>query len=55
MRAGLPSMESSMSSRCGPTVEKPADLTKYNDFYDLGGLGRIFNILLAPIYDGRDV
>ena len=28
-----------------PTVETPADLTKYNDFYDLGGLGRIFNII----------
>ena len=36
-----------------PTVEQPADLTKYNDFYDLGGLGRIFNILLEPIYDGE--
>lgn len=36
-----------------PTVEKPADLVKYNDFYDLGGLGRIFNILLSPVYDGE--
>ena len=36
-----------------PTVQTPADLTKYNDFYDLGGLGRIFNILLEPIYDGE--
>ena len=36
-----------------PTVEQPADLTKYNDSYDLGGLGRIFNILLEPIYDGE--
>ena len=36
-----------------PTVETPADLTKYNDFYDLGGLGRIFNILLEPVYDGE--
>ena len=36
-----------------PTVEQPADLTKYNDFYDLGGLGRIFNILLSPIYDAE--
>ena len=36
-----------------PAVETPADLTKYNDFYDLGGLGRIFNILLEPVYDGE--
>lgn len=36
-----------------PTVKTPADLTKYNDFYDLGGLGRIFNILLEPVYDGE--
>lgn len=36
-----------------PAIEKPADLTKYNDFYDLGGLGRIFNIQLSPIYDGE--
>ena len=36
-----------------PAVETPADLTKYNDFYDLGGLGRIFNILLEPIYDAE--
>ncbi len=35
-----------------PTVKEPADLVKYNDFYDLGGLGRIFNILLEPVYDG---
>ena len=36
-----------------PAVETPADLTGYNDFYDLGGLGRIFNILLQPIYDAE--
>ena len=36
-----------------PAVETPADLTRYNDFYDLGGLGRIFNILLEPAYDAE--
>ena len=36
-----------------PRVDTPEELTKYNDFYDLGGLGRIFNILLSPIYDAE--
>ena len=34
-----------------PTVNEPADLMKYNGFYDLGGLGRIFNVFLTPVYD----
>lgn len=34
-----------------PTVKEPKDLVKYNGFYDLGGLGRIFNVFLTPVYD----
>ncbi len=36
-----------------PEVHSPADLTRYNNYYDLGGLGRIFNIMLSPIYDAE--
>ncbi len=34
-----------------PTVERPEDLSRYNGYYDLGGLGRIFDVFLTPIHD----
>ena len=35
--------------RC-PEVKEPADLTKYNGFYDYESLG-MFNLFLTPVYD----
>lgn len=34
-----------------PEVKTPADLTKYNGFYNYGSLG-MFNLFLTPVYDG---
>lgn len=33
-----------------PTVKEPADLVKYNGFYDYESLG-MFNVFLTPVYD----
>ena len=35
---------------CCPVVETPADLVKYNGFYDYESLG-MFNLFLTPVYD----
>ena len=32
-------------------MKEPKDLMQYNGFYNLGGLGYIFNIFLTPVYD----
>ena len=34
-----------------PEVNEPKDLEKYNGFYNMGGLGFIFNVFLTPVYD----
>lgn len=34
-----------------PVVKEPRDLEKYNGFYNMGGLGFIFNVFLTPVYD----
>lgn len=34
-----------------PAVKEPKDLEKYNGFYDMGGLGYLFNVFLTPVYD----
>ena len=34
-----------------PEVKSPPDLMKYNGYYNLGGLGRIFHVFLTVVHD----